>query len=110
MGVVVARNKGVLLSKGDYIGFVDPDDWIDKKMMEIMINIAEKSYSDIVICDYKTFSDCSEEHGETHKQKLNNDWPIEKFRDEFLFDHYPNFCVTSFLIEIYLKICFVPLI
>lgn len=91
MGVVVARNKGVLLSKGDYIGFVDPDDWIDKKMMETMINIAEKSYSDIVICDYKTFSDCSEEQGETHKQKLNNDWPIEKFRDEFLFDHYPNF-------------------
>ena len=36
-GVSAARNLGLLESKGDYIGFVDSDDWIEPTMYEEII-------------------------------------------------------------------------
>lgn len=45
-----ARNNGLKHAKGEYIGFVDSDDFIEKDMYEKMIKIAEKNNSDIVIC------------------------------------------------------------
>lgn len=37
-----ARNIGIDISRGLYIGFVDADDWIDERFYEIMIDKAEK--------------------------------------------------------------------
>lgn len=50
-GVSVARNFGILKSKGTYITFVDSDDWIHKDMLKEMIETAEKNNSIIVKCD-----------------------------------------------------------
>ena len=36
-GVVKARNKGIELANGDYIMFVDSDDWIDANMVEELV-------------------------------------------------------------------------
>ncbi|SDM77669.1 glycosyltransferase [Bacillus sp. OK048] len=51
-GVSTARNEGIKLAKGEYIGFVDPDDWIDKEMYEVMHNNAKSEKVDIVMCSY----------------------------------------------------------
>ena len=56
-----------------------------------MVNCAESNNADIVICDYKTFNGAEEGVGVVHNQGLDNTWSAEKFRDEFLLDHYPNF-------------------
>lgn len=50
-GVGSARNKGLDIAKGEFISFVDSDDWIDKNMLEEMYNLAKKENNDIVICD-----------------------------------------------------------
>lgn len=46
-----ARNLALQHVKGEYIGFVDSDDWIDFEMYEEMYNKAKEEDADIVICD-----------------------------------------------------------
>lgn len=52
-GVGEARNKGVEIAKGEYIGFVDPDDCIHNRMYEILYSKAKQYDADIAICDNK---------------------------------------------------------
>ncbi len=46
------RNKGLEIATGDYIGFLDSDDYIHEDMYFKMIEEAEKNNADIVQCDY----------------------------------------------------------
>jgi glycosyltransferase involved in cell wall biosynthesis len=47
-----ARNRGIEISNGEYIGFVDSDDWVNKNMFNKLYNKAKETNSDIVDCDY----------------------------------------------------------
>ena len=48
-GVSISRNKGIDVSKGKYITFIDSDDYIDTNYFEEMINIAiNNNYPDII--------------------------------------------------------------
>lgn len=47
-----ARNLGISKSSGEYIAFVDGDDWVDIKMYEKLYNTAIKQNADVVDCDY----------------------------------------------------------
>ena len=51
-GVSEARNQGISKAKGDYIFFVDSDDWIDLNTLENMYETAIKDDIDIVMCSY----------------------------------------------------------
>ena len=51
--VSAARNDGIKVAKGKYIGFVDSDDWIESEMFENMYKVAEETKSDFVMCDFK---------------------------------------------------------
>ena len=50
-GQASARNLALSHAKGEYLGFVDSDDWIDPTMYEEMYEKAKKEDLDIVICD-----------------------------------------------------------
>ena len=52
-GVSIARNTGIDIAKGDYIGFVDGDDTVDEEMFEVLIENAVKYSADISHCGYK---------------------------------------------------------
>ena len=65
-----ARNNGLSIASGEYIGFVDSDDWVDETMFEKMYERAKKTDADIVMCDYFR----SVEFGEknlSHKSRID---------------------------------------
>lgn len=50
-GLSNARNIGLENATGEYISFIDGDDYIDTKMYEVMMKKNIKKY-DIIVCDY----------------------------------------------------------
>ena len=51
-GVSSARNAGLDRATGKYLGFVDPDDYIEEKMYELMIKELESKQANLAICGY----------------------------------------------------------
>jgi glycosyltransferase involved in cell wall biosynthesis len=49
-GQAYARNRGIDIAVGEYIGFVDGDDWVESTMFEKMYNNAKNNNSDVVCC------------------------------------------------------------
>ena len=56
-GVSSARNLGLDNARGEWIGFVDPDDWIEPDMYEQMYLAGTGNNADFVWCDFWTESD-----------------------------------------------------
>lgn len=49
-GVASARNAGLDIAAGDWIGFVDPDDWIEEDMFQYLMEGALTCRADIAVC------------------------------------------------------------
>lgn len=64
-GAAAARNQGMNVARGEYIAFVDSDDWIDADMYKRMVDTAKENNCDLVICDCLKESD-SGSHLYTH--------------------------------------------
>lgn len=55
-GLSGARNTGIENAHGDYIAFVDLDDYVSAKIYEKLFNYMEEYDADIVMCGYERFS------------------------------------------------------
>lgn len=64
-GLSDARNFGIDHATGDYLGFVDSDDYVTETMFEEMLNLALKHQAEMVICNIQKV----DEHGNV-TQKL----------------------------------------
>lgn len=75
-GVSSARNSGLDIAKGEYIGFVDGYNYIHSNMYEILYNTIIDYESDISICDYEMVNNKNIEKYEVPKiiniKKFNN--------------------------------------
>lgn len=52
-GLSMARNAGIEVSTGEYITFLDSDDYVDSKMYSTMLDKAYESNFDLVVCGVK---------------------------------------------------------
>lgn len=55
MGLAAARNIGLDNCSGEWISFIDSDDWIEPNMYEILLNLALKYNADISSCKTRIF-------------------------------------------------------
>lgn len=51
-GLYGARRVGLSAARGEYIGWVDSDDFVDRSMYEVLYCAALENQSDLVYCDY----------------------------------------------------------
>ncbi|MDO6686300.1 MULTISPECIES: glycosyltransferase family 2 protein [unclassified Agarivorans] len=56
VGLAQARNIGMSHAKGQYLGFVDSDDYVDKQMYSHLFNQAVANNADWVSCGFSKFS------------------------------------------------------
>lgn len=50
-GLADARNAGTALALGEYIVYVDSDDWVAPQMLELLLTQAQSTGADVVACD-----------------------------------------------------------
>lgn len=73
-GLSSARNYGLKYATGEYIGFVDSDDWVELDMYEKMYNKAVENNFDIVVCDlFYYFEDVKKKASSNIKSDIKDD-------------------------------------
>ena len=71
VGLPQARKAGVEQSSGDYIGFVDADDWIEPQMYSTMMSRVTEYDADLVCCDMiYEFPSSRENYIQKHGNKI----------------------------------------
>ncbi len=77
-GVSAARNAGLKLADGDYIGWVDSDDWIEPGMYEYLLENALKYGADIAVCGrFERYKDKSVQRGWSKVEVLNREQALK---------------------------------
>lgn len=95
-GVSDTRNKGLSIAKGDYIGFVDGDDYIEPEMYEVLLKNALDNDADISHCGYQmVFPSRVDYYYNTGKKVIQNN--KKGIRDLLVGDYVePSPCIKIF--------------
>lgn len=89
LGVSIARNKGLKVAEGQYIGFVDADDYIQHDMYELLYSAASQSDCNVVICNFQSETD-------GHRVTSSYPFPAEKILDKsYIEEHIMPYFLKS---------------
>lgn len=94
-GPATNRNRGLEKANGDYILFADADDFYRRGILRDMVESAEETGADLVLCDYKCYYSPADDDGiyeAKHNKILTNEQAFERlFR---FFDKSSLFCAV----------------
>ena len=86
-GISSARNKGIELSTGRYIGFIDNDDTVSKDYVQTLLDTANNTDADLIQCGYTEIS----LDGNLIRETCNKDLVIENTDKKGLFDNVQGY-------------------
>lgn len=69
-GVSVARNNALAICSGEFITFVDADDYVDKNAIMHYLNVQAKKDADLVICNFNRVSENSKIKNDKYEGEL----------------------------------------
>lgn len=78
-GLSATRNRGMSISRGAYIAFVDSDDWVEKTYIEKMFDQIEKEKADLAICDYYKFDEMGKQQYVRCNSLINKCYSKEEY-------------------------------
>ena len=87
-GPSVARNTGMEIAQGEYIGFVDSDDWIDTNYYEKLYNAAIKNEADITCATAIR----KREHSEKYRVHYTDEKTYTTLEDKIKICNIPEGC------------------
>ena len=61
MGVSIARNLGIEKARGEFITFIDVDDWVKQDYLEKLVTIQHSKKVEMVVCEYSRVYDSDRE-------------------------------------------------
>lgn len=99
-GVSSARNEGLKACLGEYVAFIDADDYVEQDYLEVLLKKAQEYRADIVCCD---FIEILSEHASPNAPRVKADRILEDgfafFSDVLAEDEGYPFCVWGKIIK-----------
>lgn len=85
-----ARNLGLSVFNGDYVTFIDSDDWVDSKLLYVLLSNAIRTNADISCCSVYSDENGSDRKRDSELIVKNNTEAMNAFvRNEGCFNHSP---------------------
>lgn len=106
-GVSVARNLGIEKSTGEFLTFIDADDWVKEDYLERLVELQKKYQTSMVICGYekayKTI--CDEDKGayENQGEDLSKEKALKQGRNSCAPSDLQKFSHRNYTVEEYLE-------
>lgn len=85
-GASAARNAGLKIGRGEYIGFCDPDDWTAPEMYDELLRAMEDKRAELAVCGYNYYDeddrvDAARRYEERETELLDRKTTVDRLAD-----------------------------